>query len=50
MPVYIRYSGWSVYFWTNENDEPIHFHIAEQEDIFITYSAVNGMAAEWRPI
>ena len=29
MPVYIRYKGWYVYFWTNENDEPIHFHIAE---------------------
>ena len=29
MPVYIRYSGWYVYFWTNENDEPIHFHIAQ---------------------
>ena len=29
MPVYIRYNGWYVYFWTNENDEPIHFHIAE---------------------
>ena len=27
--VYVRYSGWFVYFWTNENDEPIHFHIAE---------------------
>ncbi len=29
MPVYIRYSGWYVYFWTNENGEPIHFHIAQ---------------------
>ena len=29
MPVYVRYSGWYVYFWTNEKDEPIHFHIAE---------------------
>ena len=29
MPVYVRYNGWYVYFWTNENDEPIHFHIAE---------------------
>ena len=29
MLVYIRYSGWYVYFWTNENDEPIHFHIAQ---------------------
>lgn len=29
MPVYIRYDGWYVYFWSNENEEPIHFHIAE---------------------
>jgi hypothetical protein len=29
MPVYIRYSGWYVYFWTDEEDEPVHFHIAE---------------------
>jgi hypothetical protein len=29
MPVYVRYSGWYVYFWTNEKDEPIHFHIAQ---------------------
>ena len=29
MPVYVRYKGWYVYFWPNENDEPIHFHIAE---------------------
>ena len=29
MPVYVRYSGWYVFFWTNEGAEPIHFHIAE---------------------
>ena len=29
MPVYIRYQGWYVYFWTNENNEPIHFNISE---------------------
>ena len=29
MPVYFKYSGWYVFFWSNENNEPIHFHIAE---------------------
>ena len=29
MPVYIRYDGWYVYFWSNENEKPIHFHIAK---------------------
>ena len=29
MPVYVRYNGWHVYFWTNEGEEPINFHIAE---------------------
>lgn len=29
MPVYIRYQGWCIYFWSNENGEPIHFHIAQ---------------------
>ena len=29
MPVYVRYSGWYVYSWTNDNEEPIHFHISE---------------------
>ena len=27
MPVYIRTSGYKIYFWSNENDEPVHFHI-----------------------
>lgn len=29
MPVFLRYSSYKVYFWVNENDEPIHFHISE---------------------
>jgi len=29
MPVFLRYSSYKVFFWTNENGEPIHFHIAE---------------------
>ncbi len=29
MPVYLRTSGYKVYFWSNENDEPIHFHITK---------------------
>lgn len=29
MPVFFRFSSYVVFFWTHENDEPIHFHIAE---------------------
>lgn len=29
MPVFFRYASYVVFFWTHENDEPIHFHIAE---------------------
>jgi len=29
MPVFIRYSGYKVFFWSHENGEPIHFHISE---------------------
>lgn len=29
MPVFFRYSSYKVFFWVHENDEPIHFHIAE---------------------
>lgn len=29
MPVFLRYSGYRVFFWTNENGELIHFHISE---------------------
>ncbi|WP_148228243.1 DUF4160 domain-containing protein [Treponema succinifaciens] len=27
MPVYIRTLGYKIYIWSNEKDEPIHFHI-----------------------
>ncbi len=26
MPQFIRAAGYKIYFWSNENDEPIHFH------------------------
>ena len=29
MPIYIRTLGYKLYFWSNENNEPIHFHIAK---------------------
>jgi len=29
MPVFLRYSGYKVFFRTNENGEPIHFHITQ---------------------
>lgn len=27
MPIYIRTLGYKIYIWSNESDEPIHFHI-----------------------
>lgn len=29
MPVYLRTSGYKVYFWSNKKDEPVHFHITK---------------------
>lgn len=29
MPTYLQTSGYKIYFWSNETDEPIHFHIAK---------------------
>ena len=29
MPVFLRYASYIVFFWTHEEDEPIHFHVAE---------------------
>ncbi len=29
MPVYIRTLGYKIYIWSNEKDEPIHFHITK---------------------
>lgn len=26
MPVYLRAAGYKVYFWSNEQGEPVHFH------------------------
>lgn len=26
MPQFIRTAGYKIYFWSNEKDEPIHFH------------------------
>lgn len=26
MPEYLRTAGCKIYFWSNEKDEPIHFH------------------------
>lgn len=26
MPQFIRAAGYKIYFWSNENEEPIHFH------------------------
>lgn len=29
MPVYLRTLGYKIYFWSNEKNEPIHFHITK---------------------
>ena len=26
MPQFIRVAGYKIYFWSNEKDEPVHFH------------------------
>lgn len=31
MPVFLRSSGYKIYFWSNEKGEPIHFHITKGE-------------------
>ena len=31
MPQFIRAAGYKIYFWSNENDEPIHFHATKGE-------------------
>ena len=30
MPIYIRTLGYKIYIWSNEKDEPIHFHITKE--------------------
>lgn len=29
MPVYLRTAGYKIYFWSNENGEPVHFHVTK---------------------
>ena len=29
MPTYLQISSYKIYFWSNEKDEPVHFHIAK---------------------
>jgi len=29
MPVFLRSSGYKIYFWSNEKDEPVHFHVTK---------------------
>lgn len=31
MPQFIKAAGYKIYFWSNESDEPIHFHITKGE-------------------
>lgn len=29
MPVYLKTAGYKVYIWTNEKNEPVHFHVTK---------------------
>ena len=29
MPQFIKTAGYKIYFWSNEGDEPIHFHVTK---------------------
>ena len=29
MPVYLRTLGYKIYIWSNEKNEPIHFHVTK---------------------
>lgn len=29
MPQFMRVAGYKIYFWSNESNEPIHFHVAK---------------------
>ena len=31
MPEIISISGYKLYFWSDENEEPLHFHVAESK-------------------
>lgn len=29
MPTFIKIKGYRIFFWSNENHEPIHFHVCQ---------------------
>ena len=29
MPTFIKIKGYRIFFWSNENHEPIHFHVSQ---------------------
>ncbi len=29
MPEFLRAAGYKIYFWSNESDEPVHFHVTK---------------------
>ncbi|MEE3392120.1 MAG: DUF4160 domain-containing protein [Lachnospiraceae bacterium] len=33
MPIFLCSSGYKVYFWANESDEPVHFHITKGDPL-----------------
>ena len=35
MPKLFMVSGYTVYFWLNENDEPIHVHVATVSNVAV---------------
>lgn len=35
LPKLFMVSGYNVYFWSNENDEPIHVHVATVSNVAV---------------
>lgn len=35
LPKLFMVSGYTVYFWSNENDEPIHVHVATVSNVAV---------------
>lgn len=31
MPIFLRTLGYKIYFWSNEGNEPIHFHVTKSD-------------------
>ena len=50
MPKLFMVSGYTVYFWSNENDEPIHVHVSKGKPTpnATKYGSQGQVAVFWR--